>query len=199
MKVDPPNLSQEGPDYRAILKPYLKNWKWFVVSGLLALVLGFIYIRYTVPQYAVEAKIQILADEGGSSQLNVFEDLGIEGAGGVEIEDEIEILKSRSNLITLVKKLGLHVNVIALGKIKNTVVYRNPSPPFNINFLAPDSLIHNSKASFFITLVSETSFEYAENDEGPVKLYSYGKTISTPVKPSIFDTNSSFCSVVTGA
>lgn len=181
MNIDSPNLSQEAPDYRALLKPYLRNWKWFVVTVLIALVLGFLYIRYSVPQYAVEAKIQILADEGGSSQLNVFEDLGIEGAGGVQIEDEIEIIKSRSNLITLVKRLGLHVNVIALGNIKNTAVYRDPNPPFNINFLAPDSLIHNSRANFFITLVSDTSFEYAENDEGPTKLYSYGKTISSPV------------------
>ena len=160
MNTEPTNLSQEIPDYRELLKPYLKSWKWFVVSGLIALLFGFMYVRYAVPQYAVEAKIQILDDAQGSSQFNVFEDLGILGAGGIQIEDEIEILKSRSNLIALVKKLGLNINIIALGNIKNSAIYRNPSPPFNINFLAPDSLVHNSRASFFITLSSETSFEY---------------------------------------
>tara|TARA_R110000823_G_scaffold315679_1_gene449613 strand:- start:4287 stop:6551 length:2265 start_codon:yes stop_codon:yes gene_type:complete len=146
------------------------------------------YIRYTVPQYAVEAKIQLLDDAQGSSQINVFEDLGI-GGGGVQIEDEIEILKSRSNLIALVKKLGLNINTIALGNIKSSAIYRNPSPPFKINFLAPDSIINNSKASFFITLSSETSFEYAENDDGPTKLYSYGKKISSPVGEIIVTPN----------
>lgn len=188
MSTEPTNHSLEIPNYRELLKPYLKNWIWFVVSGLIAVVFGFMYIRYTVPQYAVEAKIQLLDDAQGSSQINVFEDLGI-GGGGVQIEDEIEILKSRSNLIALVKKLGLNINTIALGNIKSSAIYRNPSPPFKINFLAPDSIINNSKASFFITLSSETSFEYAENDDGPTKLYSYGKKISSPVGEIIVTPN----------
>lgn len=189
MNTEPSNYSLEAPDYRKLLKPYLKNWKWFVLIGLIAVVLGIVYIRYSVPKYAVEAKIQILGDETGSSQLNVFEDLGIEGAGGTEMEDEIEIMKSRSNLVTLVKKLGLNVNVMALGNIKNTVLYRNPSPPFNINFLAPDSLVNNSRASFFITLSSETAFEFSENEEGPTKIYSYGKTISSPIGDIVLTPN----------
>ncbi|MDO6605151.1 GumC family protein [Arenibacter palladensis] len=189
MSTEPTNQSPEAPDYRELVKPYIKSWKWFVVSGLIALLFGFMYNRYTVPKYAVQAKIQILNNAQGSSELSVFEDLGILGDGGNQIEDEIEILKSRSNLIALVKKLGLNINITALGKIKNSAIYRNPSPPFNINFLAPDSLIYNSKASFFITMSSETSFEYAENDDGPTKLYSYGKTISSPVGEIIVTPN----------
>ena len=41
MKTEPTNLSQEIPDYRELLKPYIKSWKWFVVSGLIALLFGF--------------------------------------------------------------------------------------------------------------------------------------------------------------
>ena len=40
-------------------------------------------MRYTVPKFAVEAKIQILEDAKGPSQLNVFEDLGILGGGSI--------------------------------------------------------------------------------------------------------------------
>ncbi|WP_425236734.1 Wzz/FepE/Etk N-terminal domain-containing protein [Ulvibacterium sp.] len=189
MSSKPSNHSQEGPDYREILKPYLKSWKWFVISGITALIIGFIYIRYAVPHYAVEAKIQILDNKQGSSQLSVFEDLGMLGEGGIEIEDEIEIIKSRSNLIALVKELGLNINITALGNIKNSPIYRNPDPPFNINFIAPDSLVHNSRAGFFITLSSKTTFEYAENDKGPTTLYSYGKTISSPVGEIIVTPN----------
>ena len=76
MNTEPTNHSLEIPDYRELLKPYIKGWKWFVVSGFIALLIGFMYIRYAVPKYAVEAKIQILDDAKGSSQINVFEDLG---------------------------------------------------------------------------------------------------------------------------
>lgn len=189
MNLEPSNLSQESPDYRELLKPYLKSWKWFVLCGVFALVLGYLYNRYTVPKYAVQAKIQILDNNQGSSELGLFDDLGILGEGGIQIEDEIEVIKSRSNLIALVKKLGLNINITALGNIRNSAIYRNPDPPFIVSFLAPDSIIHNSKASFFITLSSETTYEYAENDKGPAKIYSYGKTISSPVGDIIVTPN----------
>ncbi|WP_343486588.1 polysaccharide biosynthesis tyrosine autokinase [Allomuricauda sp. d1] len=189
MSSEHSNLSQEGPDYRELLKPYIKNWKWFAVSGLIALIIGFVYNRYAVPRYAVQAKIQILDNNQGSSQLNVFEDLGILGEGGIEIEDEIEIIKSRSNLIELVKRLGLNINITALGNIRSSAIYRNPDPPFNINFLAPDSLVYNSRASFFITLASKTTFEYAENEKGPTEVHSYGETFSSPVGDIIVTPN----------
>ena len=69
----------------------------------------------------------------------------------------------------MVKELGLNITITALGNIRNSALYRNPSPPFKINFLAPDSLIHNSRESFFIKLLSETSFEFAEDEDGPFK------------------------------
>ena len=141
MSLEPTNTSEENLDYRKLLKPYVKNWKWFVVSVLITVVLGFLYMRYTVPKFAVQAKIQILEDEKGPSQLNVFEDLGVFGGGSMQIEDEIELLTSRSNLIDLVKELELNITITALGNIRNSSLYRNPGPPFKINFLAPDSLI----------------------------------------------------------
>ncbi|MBL4879782.1 MAG: polysaccharide biosynthesis tyrosine autokinase [Oleispira sp.] len=191
MNIEPTLFSQENLDYRELLKPYLKRWKWFVVTGLTAVLLGFIYIRYAVPQYAVQAKIQVLEDEKGSSQLNVFKDLDVFGGVGNQIDDEIEILTSRSNLIALVKELGLNVKIIALGNIKNSEIYRNPGPPFKINFIAPDSIVHNSTAVFFITTLSETSFEFTENEDSPPKIYSFGNTISSRVGKIIITPNDS--------
>ena len=190
MNIEPTNPTEENLDYRELVKPYVKNWKWFVVSVLCTVVLGLLYMRYTVPKYAVQAKIQILEDEKGPSQLNVFEDLGVFGEGGTQVEDEIQLLTSRSSLINLVKELQLNIRIIGIGKIRNSSFYRDPSPPFKINFLAPDSVLHNSKESFFIKLSSKTSFELAEKDGGPYKMYSFGKTISSPVGDIIITPNS---------
>lgn len=192
MNMEPTNPSEENLDYRELVKPYVKNWKWFVVSVLCTVVLGLLYMRYTVPKYAVQAKIQILEDEKGPSQLNVFEDLGVFGEGGTQVEDEIQLLTSRSSLMDLVKELGLNISITGIGKIRNTSIYRNPGPPFNINFLAPDSVLQNSRESFFIKLSSnKTSFEFAEKDSGPFKVYSFGNTISSPVGDIIITPNNS--------
>lgn len=176
------NLSPETYDLREFIKPYKIRWKWFVLALLISLASAILYIRYTVPQFAVEAKILIENDENSSPNFDIFENLAaMGGAPDSEIADEMEILTSRSNLITLIKDLGLNVVVSAIGNIKNTDLYRNPDAPFNINFLASDSLVYNSEAYFYITLLSETSFMFSEKKEGAVRKYSFGNTISSSI------------------
>jgi uncharacterized protein involved in exopolysaccharide biosynthesis len=126
-------ISKEHKDYGDLIKPYLKNWKWFVAAVLMAVLFAVLKIRYSVPEYAIRAKIQILEDQSTSSELSVFRDLDILGGGRNNVEDEIELLNSRSNLIEIVKQLGLNKKIIALGKIKNAELYDNP--PFNVNLI----------------------------------------------------------------
>lgn len=186
------NLLSSTMDYREIIKPYIRRWKWFVLTGLIAIILGSIYNRYAVSLYSVQAKIQILEDDKGSSQLNVFQDLDVFGGVGNRVEDEIEILVSRSNLIKVVKDLGLNKAIVSLGNLKNTEIYKNPDPPFNINFLAPDSIVNNTRAYFFINPVSDTTFEYSDNNDGPFNSFSYGNTIKSPAGDVIITPNEQF-------
>ena len=50
-------------DLKAIIQSYSKHWIWFVLSILTALVLGYIFIRYSVPKYSATAKIQIIEEK----------------------------------------------------------------------------------------------------------------------------------------
>ena len=79
-------------DYRELLKPYLKNWKWFLVTILIAILLGFLNIRYSIPEYEIQAKIQILENQNPTSELDVFRDLNVLEGTGRTVEDEIELL-----------------------------------------------------------------------------------------------------------
>ncbi len=163
-------------DFRELLRPYLKHWKWFVLSVIVAVALGFLKIRYSIPQYAIKAKIQVLEDQN-KSELNVFRDLQVLGGAGNNVGDEIEILNSRANHIEIVKQLGLNKKIIALGNINSAELY--DKAPFNVNFIAEDSIINNLNQEFFITMMSETSFEFANQEDEPVKIYSYGKSIAS--------------------
>src|SRR5690606_35097133 len=141
--------------------------------------LAILYIRYSVPEFELKAKIQILEEQSSASGLDVFSDLNMFGGGGNQVQDEIEALNSRTNLIQVVKELGLNKKIIAMGKIKNSELYKNA--PFNISFLAPDSTIFMAKNEFFITLKSDTAFEMALSENEPPRIQSFGKTISTAV------------------
>lgn len=175
MKTENSDTTSQSTDNRDLIKPYIKNWKWFVLSLIIAVFLAVLYIRYTVPKYAVKAKIEILKDQNSDSELGAFNDLGVIGSSGNRVQDEIEALNSRNNLIEVVKKLDLNIKIIALGNIKNTVLYDNP--PFKVNFLAADSVLQKTDYEFFITLSSKTTFEFSNEEDGPLREYAFGKPI----------------------
>ncbi|WP_282163154.1 GumC family protein [Ulvibacterium marinum] len=174
-------------DYKAILKPYLKNWKWFVLSAIIALILGFLVIRYSTPKYAIQAKIQILGDDTSSSELAAFQDLQMFTTVGGEVQDEIQVMGSRTNIIEVIKKLGLNKRIIALGDIRNSDLYE--SPPFRVSFLAPDSIVHFTNQELFITLKTDTHFEYALEEDSPVESLAFGKKFTSPAGDIIITPN----------
>ena len=171
--MDSQEFSKDGLDIATLIKPYLKNWIWFVLSATIALVLGFLNIRYSMPKYAIQTKIQILDDNTSNSELAAFSELDIFGGGRRDIVDEMEILGSRTNFVEVVKKLGLNTKIIELGNLRNTEQYLTPS--FNVNFIAPDSVIYSADTEFFITPKSETTFEYSLGEEEAIQKHSYGK------------------------
>lgn len=171
--------ASSNSNLKDVLQSYLKHWKWFLLAGFLGLCLALFYLRYATPQYSAQAKILILDEKSGGSELSALKDLDIFSSGGSNVEDEVHALTSRSNFIQVVKKLKLNIKMLSLGKIKSTELYQEPRP-FKINFLAPDSVLFNSKFSFFISASSESTFTYAEKEDDPVKAFSYGKAIKTP-------------------
>ncbi len=185
------SISEQKEDIKTIVTGYIKHWKWFLGSVLLALVLAFVYIRYTIPEYAVKSQIQIVEEKNATDGMSVFQDLNILGGSSKKVEDEIQILTSRSNFIEVVKELGINVKYTAFGNVINSEVYEKT--PININFIAADSIIHNATFEFFIEFTSETSFGFTELEDVPFKSYSFGNGISTPIgdlviTPKIEDT-----------
>ncbi|WP_405397957.1 GumC family protein [Maribacter sp. Asnod2-G09] len=187
------NISDKKEDLKNIVSGYTKHWKWFVVCGLMAITFAYLYIRYTIPEYAVKSQIQVVEDKGATSEMSAFQDLDILGGSSQKIEDEIEIIGSRSNFIDVVKELKLNFKIIALGNVINSEVYSNA--PMKINFIAADSIINNAKLDFFIEFSSATTFGYTETEGSPYKIYSFGNGISTTIgdmviTPNVKDTKS---------
>lgn len=187
------NLSSQDPssdsnvELKEIISGYTKHWKWFVISAILFLGLATLYIRYTIPEYAAAAKIQILEDENSSAGLAAFSELDVFGGVKNKVMDEIELIGSRSNFIDVVKELKLNSKVQVLGNVISTELYTNP--PINLNFLTADSTLYNADYDFYITLSSSTTFGFSEEEDKPVKVYSYGKNISSPIGDIIITPN----------
>lgn len=169
---------QESTDLKEVIGQYTKHWKWFIISVIACIGIALVHLRYATPQYAASAKIHVVDDENSGSGLDLFSELGISG-GKNQVEDEIQIINSRSNFIEVVKELGLNKKVFVLGNVKDSEIYNKP--PININFLAADSIINKSAFSFFITLSSSTTFGYSDAEDKPIKIHAFGKNISSPI------------------
>jgi len=171
-------FSTQETDLKTLLGTYTKHWKWFVLSVIFTLALAYFYARYATPEFAAKAKIQIIEDKNAASELSALQDLDILGGTKSKVEDEIEILNSRSNFLNVVKELELNVKTTMLGNVKDSEVYTNK--PFKINFAKSSKFINKSKFSFYIEVSSKTTFGYSVEIDDPVKVYTYGKNLPTP-------------------
>ena len=93
---------------RAVLFRYLRNWYWFVLSIGLLVGAGYIYLRYQSPSYKSTASLLIKDEKKGIDQESVLKELEIFAPKKV-VENEIEILKSRTLMDRVVSQLGLNV------------------------------------------------------------------------------------------
>lgn len=169
----------QGIDLKEILGSYTKHWKWFVFSIILAVAGAFVYIRYATPQYEAKAKIQIVDEKNSSSTLDLFQDLDFMGSGINQVQDEIELINSRSNFVEVVQELELNIKMMTLGNILDTEIYARH--PVKLNFIVPDSVLYNAEFTFFLSIATSTTFGYSSDEDSPMKVHAFGKTITTPI------------------
>lgn len=167
-------------DLKLIINSYLKHWKWFAVAIIIATVLAFFKIRYSIPEYNATAKIKIVEDNTKSSELSAFQDLDILSGGKNNVEDEIESIVSRSNFMQVVKRLGLNIKIETIGNVIDTEVYQSPYP-FSLEFKSLDSVLYKQKGSFLIKIVSGTKIGFTESEDEPSKTIELDTTIHSEI------------------
>ena len=187
MNLKTSNFPEDNLSLKDIISTYTKHWKWFVLSVFVMLGLAYVYLRYATPEFASAAKLEIVEDKNSNSELSAFTDMKMLTGGNNTVEDEIQILNSRSNFIEVVKNLGLNVKLIALGNIKSSEIYNDK--PIKINFISNDSIINQASFDFFIELTSDNTFGYSEEVDGVSKIISYGNKVSTALGDIVITPN----------
>lgn len=122
------NEEKSSFDFATIYTALILNWKWFVLSLIICMGAAHIYLRYATPIYQSAAKLLIKDDEGsrssfkGGNSIMSATNLGIiSNSNG--IDNEMEILKSRTLAQQTVYDLKLYVNYRHEGKLKDHVLY----------------------------------------------------------------------------
>ncbi len=182
-------------EIKSVISPYLAKWPWFVITILFFAILAFLYIRYTVPEYVAEAKIQINSESSSASQMALFQDLEVFSPDMSNVLDEIEVIKSRSNFYQVIEDLRLNVSIYLQGSILDSEIYSNR--PLNISFIEPDSSLNTSSTQFYITLPAipnGPNFYFSEGNEDIKKTYSFGSKIETTIGDIVITPNIDYIS-----
>ncbi|UMB60804.1 polysaccharide biosynthesis tyrosine autokinase [Lutibacter sp. A80] len=167
-------------NFREVFEKYLAYYKWFIVGGVVALFVAFIYLRYTPKQYEVSSTILIDDENNGgmSSELSAFEDLGVFGGSKSNLDNEIGILRSRSLMERVVKDLKLNISYRYKGNVRDVELYGD-AVPFKINFFIKDSTLYQLDTVFNIKKLTNTSFKLISAEGQESKTHNFGERVTT--------------------
>ncbi|WP_338646144.1 polysaccharide biosynthesis tyrosine autokinase [Flavobacterium sp. KS-LB2] len=150
---------------KEFLNKYSIYWQWFVLGIGVSLLLAFLYLRYTIPQYQASTTILVKDEKKGGmlSELSAFADMGLGGGMKSNVDNEIEILKSRKLVETTVKKLNLNIAFFIKGNVVDREIYQDA--PIAIYFVDKTNQFYENKMDFKFTEITSTTFKLENETE----------------------------------
>ena len=120
--------SEEQINIQEILFRYLIHWPWFVASVIVCVALAWGYLRLTTPIYNISATVLIKDEKkgGGANMSSELEKMGLNGfvSSSSNIENEIEVLSSKTLAREVVSSLGLFVTYMDEDRFPKRELYR---------------------------------------------------------------------------
>lgn len=105
---------EESIDVKELLFKYLLHWPWFVGAVVVCLITAWVYLYIATPVYNISATVLIKDDKKGGSagMLSGLESLGLDGlmSSSQNIDNEIEVLRSKTIVKEVVEDLGLYIS-----------------------------------------------------------------------------------------
>ena len=137
--------------FQKLVVKYIPYWPLFTIFFLLIFVTTYSFLQYAVPKFQATASLIIKDEKKGNDDSRLMESLNLIGSKKI-IENEIEVLKSRPVLETVIKKLHLYAEVYVKKDFRKVFLYED-APVF---IEANDPLGLQSKKS-------DLDFELIEN------------------------------------
>src|SRR5579859_1059964 len=116
---------------------YLPYWPLFLAAGIFALIAGFVYLKFKTPLYEVTASILVKDEKRGLDDSKVEDALNLFGEKKI-IENEIEVIRSRSIISQIVTRLNLYAPV----EERSGLTYRSAycTSPVTVELEKPEEL-----------------------------------------------------------
>ncbi len=172
---------------RAIIDQYASHWKWFLLSVFVCLSIAIVYLKLATPQYQASTTILVKDDKKGGmlSELSAFSDMGFGGGMKNNIDNEVEVLHSRTLVESTAKELGLNVAIFVKKRFVSKELYLKS--PIVVQFSNQQSNFYSSNSELSLLKTGANSFSLTEKlvEERPLLIqnpksdYQFGEPIKT--------------------
>ncbi len=173
-------LEEEAFDIQGLIFEYLAQWKWFLICVLVFGAIAFYYVSTIIPTYTVGASIY-LSDENAakSSAVAIGQANPMVDMKSYIDETEIEIMKSRNNMIKIVDSLDLAYSYYRVERLRDYPIYGTNAVDVRL-----DSISLRNLTSPIRILASKDKKTYkfdVETTYGGVKEHKTVKSDTLPV------------------
>jgi len=146
---------------REIILKYLPFLPWVIAFLLLSLTIAFLKLRYSPNIYSVSSTILVKDPSAAGSRPDKIEEM-LFSSPNKNINDEIQMIRSRNMAKRVVRALGMEVQYIIMGKIRSAQIHIAESP-FRLQIL---TLKDSAKAfSIPVTITDDQHFKIFEDGQ----------------------------------
>ncbi|MEI7662456.1 MAG: hypothetical protein WCK34_09670, partial [Bacteroidota bacterium] len=181
--IQDPNKQEQPIDYKIIVFKFYRYWYFFAVTIFIALIIAFIFNKYTNSIY--EVKTTVLVKDKSENKLNPQDLLGMGLLNNMQnLQNEIGVLSSYTLSYRTVTKLGFEVTYTVEDNFVTKELYKDC--PFKV--IIDTAFPQPVDLWFKIILVSKKCFRLETNDES-IKFYNYShkKTVEGRVESVAID------------
>ena len=164
---------QEQIDLLALIRyRYLSYWPLFLLAAALGVGAAMLYLRYATATYKISATLLVKEESKKLGEKDLLASLDLFGSDK-NIENEMQILYSRTLATEVARNLQLYGEVYQKGKVRDLIAYENA--PLQFKFLEPGK-IKAGKPEIVPFVYNAAKASVSLND----KTYPLNDTVATP-------------------
>lgn len=159
-------------DTTGLLLDFVANWKWFLLCVVLCLVGAYFYIATLVPTYRVNASLYLNKQNTAANATKLDQGAQLVAMKNYIDQTELEILKSRNNVIDIVDSLKMAYSYWRVGNFRDIPLYENNAVEASLDSVSLANLkssititVSNSRKKGLYDVKAETTFDGAKEEK----------------------------------
>lgn len=142
--------------FQKIIQKFLALWPWLILSIVICVSIAYLYMKFSSPVYKVNASILVQDDKKGTDlgEAGILQDFGLL-LGKSNVDNEVEIFKSRTLMEQVVDDLQLNVHYFVEGKVRKHEIFS--IRPLSLNFIKWNSVNDKDPLVYEINISKDKS------------------------------------------